>query len=212
MKRKSILSLLIILVTFAASARTMTIYECVAKAQEHYPEVAQYGLIEATMNFNISTASKAWLPQIGVYGQGTWQNDVMEFPEALTDMLEKQGVSYPGFKKLQYKAGVNIEQSIWDGGAINAKKELARTEAEIQRKSVALDLYNVASRVEEVYFSILIIDRQLEQISATKILLDSVMNTVNVRISNGVAMESDRYETEAKIVETVRNIDRMTIM
>lgn len=212
MKLRRLYTLLLGMAAVIAHASTMTIDECVAKAQEHYPEIAQYGLIEASANFNLANASKAWLPQVGVYGQGTWQNDVMTFPEALTNVLAMQGVQYPGFEKLQYKAGVNVEQTVWDGGATNANKEQIRTAADIQKKAVALDLYDLATRVEDIYFSILIIDRRIEQMKTTKNLLDSVMHTVDVRIANGVAMLSDRYETEAKIVETDRQIDRMTIM
>lgn len=212
MKFFRLLSLFLIIWATTGNARTLTIEECVAMAQAHYPEVAQFGLIEASKDFNVANASKAWLPQIGVYGQGNWQNNIMQYPQALIDMLAQKGVAYPGIKKLQYKAGVNVEQSIWDGGATEVKKQQIRTEAEIQKRSVALDLYDVASRVEDVYFSILIIDRQIEQMKITKNLLDSVMNTVDVRIANGVAMLSDRYETEAKIVETNRQIDRMKIL
>lgn len=77
---------------------------------------------------------------------------------------------------------------------------------------MALDLYDVANRVEDLYFSILILDRQIEQLELTRELLDSVKSTVDVRLANGVAMESDRLETEAKTVETNRQIDRLSIL
>lgn len=108
MKIRLLTSLLLTSAALGAGARTVTLDECVAKAEEHYPEVAQYGLIGATKEFNVTNATKAWLPQANVYAQGTWQNDVMEFPQALTDMLAQQGVNYPGINKLQYKAGVGV--------------------------------------------------------------------------------------------------------
>lgn len=195
-----------------AHAESISIENCVALAESNYPQVAQLGLIDATRDFNISNAAKAWLPQAQVYAQATWQNDVMEFPQALTYMLQSQNVEYKGINKFQYKAGVSINQSVWDGGSISASKSRLRTEAEVEKKDIELDIYDVASRVEEIYFSILIIDQEIQQINSTSVLLDSIMNSVNLRIRNGVAMETDRYETEAKIVETDRRITQLNIL
>lgn len=73
-----------------AWAQVLTIEECVRRAREHYPAVAQYGLLERTARFNLDNASKVWLPQGTASAQMSWQNDVAALPEALSEMLEHQ--------------------------------------------------------------------------------------------------------------------------
>ena len=89
----------IALCSLSSSHAQLTIDRCRQLATEHYPETSRYGLVENTMAYNLSNASKAWLPQGSLSAQATWQNDVMALPDALTGMLASQGTVYPGLRK-----------------------------------------------------------------------------------------------------------------
>ena len=68
----------------AALTAQVTLEECVGMAQENYPLVRKYNLLQQTEEIELSDINKGWLPQIGVYGQGTFQNAVPGFPEQPT--------------------------------------------------------------------------------------------------------------------------------
>lgn len=189
---------------FSASVfAQMTLETCQELAREHYPEVKQYDLIRLTEQYDLSNAARAWLPQLSLSAQATWQNEVPEFPEALSGMLSRAGVTIPGLKKDQYKVGIELNQTIWDGGKSNADKRLARTEAAEQRAMTDVDLYNLKKRVNELYFGILLLEEKLSQTYRTIALLESNLDKMRSLVTNGTALASDADAVEAELL-TVR--------
>lgn len=186
---------------FSASVfAQMTLETCQELAREHYPEVKQYDLIRLTEQYDLSNAARAWLPQLSLSAQATWQNEVPEFPEALSGMLSRAGVTIPGLKKDQYKVGIELNQTIWDGGKSNADKRLARTEAAEQRAMTDVDLYNLKKRVNELYFGILLLEEKLSQTYRTIALLESNLDKMRSLVTNGTALASDADVVEAELL------------
>ena len=186
---------------FSASVfAQMTLETCQELAREHYPEVKQYDLIRLTEQYDLSNAARAWLPQLSLSAQATWQNEVPEFPEALSGMLSQAGVTIPGLKKDQYKVGLELNQTIWDGGKSNADKRLARTEAAEQRAMTDVDLYNLKKRVNELYFGILLLEEKLSQTYRTIALLESNLDKMRSLVTNGTALASDADAVEAELL------------
>ena len=186
---------------FSASVfAQMTLETCQELAREHYPEVKQYDLIRLTEQYDLSNAARAWLPQLSLSAQATWQNEVPEFPEALSGMLSQAGVTIPGLKKDQYKVGLELNQTIWDGGKSNADKRLARTEAAEQRAMTDVDLYTLKKRVNELYFGILLLEEKLSQTYRTITLLESNLDKMCSLVTNGTALASDADAVEAELL------------
>lgn len=186
---------------FSASVfAQMTLETCQELAREHYPEVKQYDLIRLTEQYDLSNAARAWLPQLSLSAQATWQNEVPEFPEALSGMLSRAGVTIPGLKKDQYKVGIELNQTIWDGGKSNADKRLARTEAAEQRAMTDVDLYTLKKRVNELYFGILLLEEKLSQTYRTIALLESNLDKMRSLVTNGTALASDVDAVEAELL------------
>lgn len=186
---------------FSASVfAQMTLETCQELAREHYPEVKQYDLIRLTEQYDLSNAARAWLPQLTLSAQATWQNEVPKFPEALSGMLSQAGVTIPGLKKDQYKVGLELNQTIWDGGKSNADKRLAHTEAAEKRAMTDVDLYTLKKRVNELYFGILLLEEKLSQTYRTIALLESNLDKMRSLVTNGTALASDVDAVEAELL------------
>ena len=110
------LYLLLVLSLFAGIrlSAQVTLEECVKLAQDNYPLIRKYDLLEQTKEVNLSDINKSWLPQINVYGQGTVQNEIPSFPESLAGIISQTGASISGLNEWQYKVGADISQNIWD--------------------------------------------------------------------------------------------------
>lgn len=201
MKRRlmCLLALLTVLIP-AARAERLTIEECVGLARKNYPAVAQYGLIERTALFNLSNASKAYLPQGAVAGQLTWQNDVAAWPDRFAAMLAQQGIDFPGLDKTQYKVGVDLNQMIWDGGATSASRSAIKSAANVEQRALDVQFYDVEGRVEDVYFGILMLEGRIAGIDKSIALVDSTQAQLASMLRNGVAMQSDCDQMEAKLL------------
>lgn len=199
MKRAVVLAIGFWLGVVAMSAQ-LTLDECRQLAREHYPEIRQYDLIRKSESYNLSNAGRAWIPQLVLSAQATWQTDVPQFPDVLTGMLSQQGVEIPGLQQDQYKVALELNQPIWDGGKSAADRHIARAEAAEQRTAADVELYALDGRVDELYFGILLLDERIAQTTLTQELLQSNLAKVEALQRNGVAMQSDADALEAEIL------------
>jgi len=179
-------------------AQTLTLDECQRLAQENYPLIKRYGLIEQTTGYTLANISKGWLPQVSATAQATLQSDVMSFPDALKNMMAQTGQELKGLSKSQYRVGVDINQTIYDGGSISGQRNVAKLQGDIQSAQNEVDLYAVRQRVNDIYFSILLTDERLKVNDDLQILLESNLNKLNAMLSNGLAMESDVSSMKAE--------------
>ena len=178
----------------------VTLDECRRLAREHYPEIRQYDLVRRTEEYTLSNARRAWLPQLSFAAQATWQTEVPSFPNALAGMLAQQGIDMPGMNKDQYKAALELNQTLWDGGKSEADKRIARAEAAEQARSADVDLYALQGRVDNLFFGILLLDERIAQTRLTLDLLRSNLEKVRALQRNGVAMQSDADAVEAELL------------
>lgn len=178
----------------------VTLDECRRLAREHYPEIRQYDLVRRTEEYTLSNARRAWLPQLSFAAQATWQTEVPSFPNALAGMLAQQGIDMPGMNKDQYIAALELNQTLWDGGKSEADKRIARAEAAEQARSADVDLYALQGRVDNLFFSILLLDERIAQTRLTLDLLRSNLEKVRALQRNGVAMQSDADAVEAELL------------
>lgn len=196
--KKSIIPILLCLIPALGLHAELTIEECVSKAEAHYPSVRKYDLLATTKDIDLSDINRSWLPRIAAYGQLTGQNVVPSFPESLTGVLEQMGQPMKGLGKVQYKIGVDISQSIWDGGAAAAGRNLVRSQDDMRRAALDVELYAVRQRVENIYFALLLIEEQIAQNDVTYSLLMNNLEKVRSMKKNGVAMQSDLDMVEAQ--------------
>lgn len=198
MKRTHLLTILALLTVFCSSAQSLD--ECRRLAREHYPEIRQYDLIDATEQYNLSNAARAWIPQVMFSAQATYQSATPTYPEAFNAILEANGVEMAGIRRDQYKVALDVSQNIWDGGQSKANREIAEAEAKEQRSRVDVTLYDLQSRVDNLYFGILLLDEREAQTETLIELLESNLKRMQTYYNNGVAMQADVDAIEAELL------------
>lgn len=184
----------------------VTLEECIALAEENYPIISKYDLLEQTKEVNLSNINKGWLPQINVYGQGTVQNDTPSLPESLINIINQTGTNIAGLNEWQYRIGADISQNIWDGGTSKVHRKIERAEDAERQAAIDVQLYAVRERVEDLYFGILLMDAQIEQVKNMQLLLQSNLDKLRIMQSNGTAMQSDVDMVEAEYLGTVQQL------
>lgn len=198
-----------LLAGLAANAQ-VTLDECRRLAREHYPEIRQYDLVRQTEQYTLSNARRAWLPQLSLAAQATWQTNVPSFPNALAGMLTQQGIDMPGMNKDQYKVALELNQTLWDGGKSGADKRIAQAEAAEQARSADVDLYALQGRVDNLFFGILLLDERIAQTRLTIDLLRSNLDKVRALQRNGVAMQTDADAVEAELLTVNQQLTQIT--
>lgn len=192
--------LLSVMMLTALVAQAQTLEECCRLAREHYPEIRQYDLIAETEQYNISNAARAWIPQVVLSGQATYQSATPTYPEAFNQMIAANGLDMSGVRKDQYKVVIDVSQNIWDGGQSKANREIAEAEATEQRSQVDASLYDLQYRIQNLYFGILLLDEHVAQTEILIEVLDANLNRMCTYYKNGVAMQSDVDAVEAELL------------
>lgn len=181
----------LMLLPILAQAQTVTLDECQRLAQENYPLIKQYDLIRQTTDYSVSNISKGWLPQISAVAQASYQSDVMTLPDPLQAMLGQQGYDVKGLRKDQYRIGLDLNQTVYDGGLISGQKNVARLEGEVQTAQTTTNLYVIRQRVNDLYFGILLLEEKIQLNKDLQTLLQSNLDKLHSMLSNGIAMQSD---------------------
>ena len=182
----------------------ITLEECQRKTQENYPLVHQYGLVEKTKEYNLENAAKGYLPQFALSAKASYQSEVTEIPVKLP------GVDLKGLPKDQYQVMLELQQKIWDGGGIRTQKKQTTAEAEIEKEKLNVDMYALNSRVNDLYFGILLLDEQLKQNVLLQDELERNYRQITAYVENGIANQADldavkveQLNTKQKRVELV---------
>ena len=182
----------------ASVVQAQTLEECQQAAEKNYPIIKQYGLIAQTTGLTVKNIQKGWLPQITASAQTTYQSDVVSWPENMQRMYQQIGLNMKGLSKDQYKIGVDLQQVIYDGGAIGSQRTIARQEGKVQEAQTEANLYQVRKRVNEMYFSLLLLDEQIKLNDDVKALLLSNEKKLAAMVKGGTAATSDFDNVKAE--------------
>ena len=184
-------------------AQGQTLEECQQAAERNYPLIRQYGLIEKTTALTVANIQKGWLPQVTASAQATYQSDVVAWPDEMRGMLGQMGLNFEGLKKEQYKVGLDVQQTVFDGGAIKSQKEIARKQGEVQTAQNEINMYQVRKRVNEMYFGLLLIDEQIVLNKDLQELLAQNEKKLASMVKGGTA-ESDYQNMKAERLNVVQ--------
>lgn len=174
------------------TAKTVTVEEAYERAGANYPLIQRYDLLDGTHAYTLKNIAKGWLPQVSLGAQATLQSDVVSLPDVLKSMMSSMGTEVKGLKKDQYKLSLNVDQTLYDGGAIAARRRTQQAEHEVEKANVEVDLYALRARVYELCFSWLLVTDRLALLQAVEQVLSSNENKLSEMVNGGIALEADR--------------------
>lgn len=184
--------------------QAQTLDECQKAAEQNYPLIRQYDLIGKTTELTVANIGKGWLPQISASAQATLQSDVVSWPDQMKTMMNGMGIEMKGLKKDQYRVGIDINQTVYDGGAISSQKAIAREQGKVEAAQTEVNIYNVRKRVNEMYFSLLLLNDQILLNRDLEELLAGNERKLASMVKNGTAAESDLQSLKAERLNTLQ--------
>ena len=194
--KKIMISLALIILSSGSWAQTLE--ECQQAAEKNYPLIKQYGLIAKTTQLTVKNIQKGWLPQVTASAQATYQSAVTAWPESMQSIYQQMGLNMKGLSKDQYKIGIDLQQTIYDGGAISSQRNIAQQEGKVQEAQTETNLYQVRRRVNEMYFSLLLLNEQIQLNEDVQALLQSSEKKLSAMVKGGTAATSDLDNVRAE--------------
>lgn len=200
MKRILILIMMMLSADFILPQQTLTLDECFDKARNNYPLTKQKDLIEQTKNLTVSNVWHGYLPQINISAQASYQSDVTSLP-----------ITFPGLKidKLsqdQYKVIADVTQTIYDGGLMSSQSGLQESLSKIDEHKLEVELIKLKERVNNIFFSILLVDEQLIQTDLMLSDLNSSIKKLEAAYENGFISKSELDVIKAEYLKVKQKV------
>jgi outer membrane protein TolC len=189
-----ILLLLILLFQESTAQESYTLESIIEKANANYPLIKQKGLLEQNRNFSLAALNRAYLPQISINGQATYQSDVTEVPIK----VNLPGFSIDPLSKDQYRVVADVNQILFDGGQIHQQKILLRANERIDQEKVNVELQKMREKVRQLYLGVLMVDEQLHQVELIESDLQSGIKKMESALKNGTAFRSQLAVLQAE--------------
>jgi outer membrane protein TolC len=86
---------------------------------------------------------------------------------------------------------VQVNQTLYDGGAIQARKHLSQAQADVDKNRLDVTMYTINDRIDQLFFGILTIDEQIKQNMILQSDLSLNLKTIENMIKGGLANQTD---------------------
>ncbi|MBK6965025.1 MAG: TolC family protein [Bacteroidales bacterium] len=192
---KSVIALILVSGNVSAQlSGQLTLDSCYKLALAHNPLSRQGSLYNESYQLQESALNDNYLPQVSVGGQLSWQSDVTALPINIPNMV------IPSLDKDSYKLNLDVNQLIWDGGLTRKQKELEKAGLLVNMQSVDAENYRLRETVNQVYFSILLIQENVNLIKLSMSEVQSRLGTIRAGVSNGMILQSNAEVLDAEII------------
>jgi outer membrane protein TolC len=221
MKRKFLILIILLAPVAGFSQKILTLKECYERAYAAAPVSAEKEAYSNIWQLKDKNLTKGWLPALDANGSFIYNSSVVD----MTDVLgELSGMGIVDFIKPlpheQYKVTLDINQMIYDGGAIKGARALEKVDLNINEKQTETDLYKLRGQVNSYYFNLMLLDRQRDLLQNYLELINKRIESMNSALSSGVILKSDidvitseKIKLEQQLVEnTIRKASLLKIL
>lgn len=169
-------------------------------ARSNYPLIKQKDLIGKTAFLTIENINTAYLPQLSLNGQASYQSDVTSIN------IPIPGASIVPMSKDQYKFWGELNQLIYDGGMIKNQKQIQERSTLIDDQKLEVELYKLKDRINQLYLGLLLIEAQISQAKLFNENIQIGLKTVNAQLASGTVFKSAALVLEAQLLQTDQRI------
>ena len=215
MKRITLLTMLLLAAVSLLAQRTVTLRQCYDSAAVASPLAGEREIYAGMTQLRDQNLAAAWLPSLDLGGSFNYQSDVVDMSELLGSMPIPAG-SLPSIPHEQYRATVDLNQVIWDGGVTRSAREVERVVSELNMQQNEADLYRLREQVNNYFFSLLLVRSQAEVTSVLISELNSRIKEASSGVENGVVpsvtfdvLRAEMIKAEQSAAELGRRSDAL---
>ena len=185
---------LLAMILLPVAVHALSLKEARSMARNNYPAIRQYRMIEQSRDFTLDNVMKGWLPQVSISAGAYGFTDILKSDQR----MEQMGMDMNNFMA---NASVMIKQSVYDGGQIAARKKVVWAESQVQKQQLDVSMYAINEQVDQLFFSILLLDEQLKQNALLQKDLATSEQTIRSMMTGGIANQTD---LDAILVERLK--------
>lgn len=184
------LLLFLIVPLFAVAQQKITLEECYALANKNYPLSQQANWLQQKNTLETEALQKGKLPEIDLNTQATYQSEVTQIPVAMPNVTP--------LNKDQYRATLDINQLLYNGGLIDANTKIKEAQTKTQQQQVAVNLYQLKTKINQLYFTALLLQEQKVLLVSKQEELFSKIKEVKTGVQFGAILPASEKVLEAE--------------
>jgi outer membrane protein TolC len=213
MRRKIlILAVLMIPVTGMRAQKILTLKECYGKAFETNKLSGEKDAYSNISKLKDENLSKSWLPTIDANGSLVYNSSVADMGSVLGNLpIPGLAGAIKPLPNEQYKITVDINQTIYDGGAVKGARELEQKDLVVNEKQTEVDLYKIRGQINGFYFNILLLDRQKELLNSYLEMINKRLASMQSALTYGVISRSDIDVLKSEKIKLEQQLSENTI-
>lgn len=193
--KPNILILLLVLPLCTFAQETITLDKCFDLVAENYPLAKQTFLLNEQMVLDIEAINKGKLPKLDLNAQASYQSDVTFFPG------QSPNTTIEPPNKDQYRATLNVNQLIYNGGLVNASAKVKETAYKVSQQELKISLYALKSQINRLYHSVLLIQEKRSLLGAKEKQLQTRIKEVKAGVKYGTLLPSSADILEVELLK-----------
>lgn len=191
------------------------------QARINYPLIKQNSALIESNLLRIKNYRANFYPKTDLNAQATYQSDVtsvslasptIDFTGILPPGAPKPTIimpSVPNPDKDQYKITLDVNQMIYDGGLTKKQISLENATLASDTMKTEVDLYQIKDRVNQTFFSILLIQEKMQLIKLLQNDLILKLKLIESTTKNGVTTEADVLILKAEMIKINQQITEL---
>ena len=173
----------------------ITLEKCYELVEKNYPLAKQNQLLQSQSELQTNILEKEKLPKIALNAQATYQSEVTQVPFSMPN------ATIEPLNKDQYRATLDVNQLLYNGGAIKAQTQLKASQIKTQQKLVDINLYQLKNLVNQYYFGLLLGQEKEELLLTKRKLLQEKSKEIQVAVKFGAVLPTSEQVIEAEIIK-----------
>ena len=188
--KRILITLFSLIVIHTNAQRIVSLEECYALANKNYPLSKQTALLQQKSVYEIDALNKGKLPKIDMNAQATYQSDVTGLPILIPNVTP--------LNKDQYRATLDVNQLLYNGGIIDANTKFKSAQTKTQQQQVEVNLYQIKNKINQLYFSVLILQERKAILISKQVQLTSKIKEVKTGVKFGAILPASELVLEAE--------------
>ncbi len=176
--------------------KSITLDECYRQAIEHSTINRQQQLRQSIATSETKESNSAYIPSLSLNGLASYQSDVTSVPIAIVKPPRKE----------QYRATLDLEQLIYDGGATSRRKGIITSGLDAEQLKLNISELELKDRVASFYLGINLLGKNEKIINLHIDVLKRNLTKLENRQKYGIAAKGNIVLLEAELLKAQQRL------
>lgn len=170
---------------FTQTGNSFSLKECYQSAINTHPLQAKQPLLTQSQQIKVEKLDKSRLPSIDWNTQASIQTENVELP------FEGPAIPALDLPLYRFQSTIDANYTIYDGGLVEAQKELEGNKLMSEQKAVEVSLDQLKPQVNQLFFGIILQRKKVDILENSLENLNNRITSMEAGVEHGIVLESD---------------------